>query len=156
MLLKISASVGSGARKYMEDFIHVKVSKMADGVHLNYVYLGLFDGHGGFHAAKFAKENLLREITKQRRFWSSSDSDVSAAIKEGFLSTHNKMQKEAECWPKTASGRPCTSGTTATVVIIRNKRVFVGHVGDSSAVRGIVAQSSENQHWNAELITQVS
>ena len=38
--------MGSGARKYMEDFIHVKVSKMADGVHLNYVYLGLFDGHG--------------------------------------------------------------------------------------------------------------
>ena len=156
MKLKISASVGSGARKYMEDFVHVKVLKSADGVNLKYVYLGLFDGHGGFYAAQFAKENLLREITKQRRFWSSSDSDVSAAIKEGFLSTHNKMQKEAECWPKTASGRPCTSGTTATVVIIRNKRVFVGHVGDSSAVRGIVAQSSENQHWNAELITQVS
>jgi len=39
-------------------------------------------------------------------------------------------------WPKTASGLPSTSGTTATIAFIRNGKIYVGHVGDSALVLG--------------------
>ncbi|NXF07002.1 PPM1D phosphatase, partial [Smithornis capensis] len=40
-------------------------------------------------------------------------------------------------WPKTMTGLPSTSGTTASVVIIRGSRMFVAHVGDSGVVLGV-------------------
>ncbi|XP_039986596.1 protein phosphatase, Mg2+/Mn2+ dependent, 1Da isoform X3 [Xiphias gladius] len=43
---------------------------------------------------------------------------------------------EAE-WPKTLTGLPSTSGTTASVVVIRGNRMYVAHVGDSAVVLGI-------------------
>ncbi|NWH37960.1 PPM1D phosphatase, partial [Chloropsis hardwickii] len=40
-------------------------------------------------------------------------------------------------WPKTMTGLPSTSGTTASVVIIRGSRMYVAHVGDSGVVLGV-------------------
>lgn len=40
-------------------------------------------------------------------------------------------------WPKTMTGLPSTSGTTASVVIIRGMKMYVAHVGDSGVVLGI-------------------
>ena len=40
-------------------------------------------------------------------------------------------------WPKTLTGLPSTSGTTASVVIIRGQRMYVAHVGDSAVVLGV-------------------
>lgn len=40
-------------------------------------------------------------------------------------------------WPKTMTGLPSTSGTTASVVIIRGCRMYVAHVGDSGVVLGV-------------------
>lgn len=40
-------------------------------------------------------------------------------------------------WPKTMTGLPSTSGTTASVVIIRGMKMCVAHVGDSGVVLGI-------------------
>ena len=154
MKIKISASLGLGGRDYIEDFVQVKVLKSTDRAQIKYVYLGVFDGHGGFHAAQYAKENLLHEITRRSRFWSTNDSDVLAAIKEGFLSTNNRMREVADSWPKTVFGRPSTSGTTATAVFIRNGRVFVGYVGDSSAVCGIFNHLSEQKDVIADLMTK--
>ncbi|NXK37013.1 PPM1D phosphatase, partial [Piprites chloris] len=40
-------------------------------------------------------------------------------------------------WPKTMTGLPSTSGTTASVVIIRGSKMYVAHVGDSGVVLGV-------------------
>ncbi|RXM96265.1 Protein phosphatase 1D [Acipenser ruthenus] len=40
-------------------------------------------------------------------------------------------------WPKTITGLPSTSGTTASVVVIRGDKMFVAHVGDSGVVLGV-------------------
>lgn len=40
-------------------------------------------------------------------------------------------------WPKTLTGLPSTSGTTASVVVIRGNRMYVAHVGDSAVVLGV-------------------
>ena len=77
----------------MEDCLQVKYVKSNDGKKLQYIYFGVFDGHGGVHAAKYAKENLLDEITSLKGFWSEDDNEVLKAIKDGFVATHHKMWK---------------------------------------------------------------
>ena len=39
-----------------------------------------------------------------------------------------------DTWPKRKDGFHSTSGTTATVVILRDGKLYVAHVGDSAAV----------------------
>ena len=41
-----------------------------------------------------------------------------------------------DTWPKTLSGLPSTSGTTASIAFIRRGKLFTGHVGDSGIVLG--------------------
>ena len=41
-----------------------------------------------------------------------------------------------EKWPKTASGLPSTSGTTASIVFVRRGKMYIGHVGDSGIILG--------------------
>ena len=53
-----------------------------------------------------------------------------------------------DTWPKRKDGYLSTSGTTATVVILRESKIFVGHVGDSAAV---IAQKKNNAYIAKEL-----
>ncbi|XP_068441780.1 protein phosphatase, Mg2+/Mn2+ dependent, 1Da isoform X2 [Clinocottus analis] len=46
-------------------------------------------------------------------------------------------------WPKTLTGLPSTSGTTASVVFIRGNRMYVAHVGDSAVVLGVQDDPSD-------------
>ncbi|KAJ0022489.1 hypothetical protein NQD34_009979 [Periophthalmus magnuspinnatus] len=47
------------------------------------------------------------------------------------------MWKKLPEWPKTMTGLPSTSGTTASVVVVRGDRMYVAHVGDSAVVLGL-------------------
>lgn len=148
-----------GDRKYMEDVFSVAYQHTKEGQDLEYAYFGIFDGHGGKHAAIFAKEHLMDNIVSNPYFWSENDEDVLKAIKEGFLTTHQAMFKVLgkpkfglfyirysenytccteilDTWPKTMSGLPSTSGTTASIAFIRRGKIFTGHVGDSGIVLG--------------------
>lgn len=58
------------------------------------MFAGVFDGHGGFQASKFARAELLRNITSHSGFRSDDDADVMCAIREGFISTHLAMWKQ--------------------------------------------------------------
>nr|XP_010949407.1 PREDICTED: protein phosphatase 1D [Camelus bactrianus] len=85
----------------------------------------------------FAREHLWGFIKKQKGFTSSEPAKVCAAIRKGFLACHLAMWKKLAEWPKTMTGLPSTSGTTASVVIIRGLKMYVAHVGDSGVVLGI-------------------
>ena len=63
--LRVSAALHQGDRKYMEDqyAIHYECDKET-GQFL-YVYFGIFDGHGGADAAKYAKAHLHKNITSR-------------------------------------------------------------------------------------------
>lgn len=39
-------------------------------------------------------------------------------------------------WPRTASGHPSTSGTTGSIAIIKNSKLYIGHAGDSGIALG--------------------
>ncbi|XP_062872715.1 protein phosphatase, Mg2+/Mn2+ dependent, 1Da [Trichomycterus rosablanca] len=116
-------------------------------------FYAVFDGHGGPDAARFAQHHLWDLIKKQRGFWSSDDEEVCAAIRKGFIACHHAMWKKLPEWPRTATGLPSTSGTTASIVVIRRDRVYVAHVGDSAVVIG-VQDSPNDRVLRAEEITQ--
>ncbi|TKS81504.1 Protein phosphatase 1D [Collichthys lucidus] len=100
-------------------------------------FFAVFDGHGGREAAQFARDYLWEFVKKQRGFWSDCDREVCAAIRKGFVACHHAMWKKLPEWPKTLTGLPSTSGTTASVVVIRGNRMYVAHVGDSAVVLGV-------------------
>ena len=88
---------------------------------ISLAYFGIFDGHGGKEAAEFARQNLCQHILEQDDFWSetSSDKQVLAAIRQGFLSCHNDMWNHVDKWSKTSSGLPSTSGRSFLSPILR-------------------------------------
>ncbi|XP_030648909.1 protein phosphatase, Mg2+/Mn2+ dependent, 1Db [Chanos chanos] len=106
-------------------------------------FFAVFDGHGGREAALFARDHLWDFLKKQRGFWSKDYSEVCAAIRKGFIACHHAMWKKLPEWPKTLTGLPSTSGTTASVVVIRGDCMFVAHVGDSSVVLGVREDPSD-------------
>ena len=53
-----------GKRKYMEDRTQVKFGTKP----FQYLFLAVFDGHGGVEAAEFAKEHLFADISAQESF----------------------------------------------------------------------------------------
>ena len=89
-----------------------------------------------FLASQFAKENLYWKIVESQDFWSDDDAKILNAIREGFIKCHMEMWDELNNWPKTPSGLPSTSGSTATVLFIKKSKAYVGHVGDSGLVIG--------------------
>ncbi|RXN17533.1 phosphatase 1D-like protein [Labeo rohita] len=106
-------------------------------------FFAVFDGHGGREAALFARDHLWDFLKKQRGFWSKDYRKACAAIRKGFIACHHAMWKKLPEWPKTLTGLPSTSGTTASVVVIRGDRMFVAHVGDSSVVLGVREDPSD-------------
>ncbi|KAK6475613.1 protein phosphatase 1D-like [Huso huso] len=100
-------------------------------------FFAVFDGHGGREAAQYARDHLWDLIKKQRGFWSADSGEVCAAISKGFVACHHAMWRKLPEWPKTITGLPSTSGTTASVVVIRGDKMFVAHVGDSGVVLGV-------------------
>ncbi|XP_050025670.3 protein phosphatase 1D-like isoform X1 [Dermacentor andersoni] len=149
--LRVTGHCNQGGRKYMEDAFVVAYQQTKDKTDLEYAYFGIFDGHGGREAALYAKEHLLDAIVKQSDFWSNNDEHVLRAIKHGFLTTHLGMWKEVGKWPKTMSGLPSTSGTTASIAFIRRGKLFIGHVGDSRIVLG--CESMDGENWYGQPLT---
>ena len=56
-------------------------------------------------------------------------------------------------WPKRLSGQPSTAGTTASVVFLRNGKMYIGHVGDSGVVLGL--QQTDSDQPRAHCVTVV-
>jgi len=143
--LRICHNKNPGMRKYMEDEISIE-NGTTDRIPTT--YLGVFDGHGGKEAAIYARDNLFDNLKSQPGFFDDNPENVKEAIRQGFIKTHMDMFKIVDTWPKRKDGHLSTSGTTATVVILRESKIFIGHVGDSAAV---IAQKKNNAYIAKEL-----
>ncbi|KAF3706599.1 Protein phosphatase 1D [Channa argus] len=126
-----------------EPVLDVKVAEHVVDTRKSVAFFAVFDGHGGREAAHFARENLWDLLKRQRGFWSKDHSEVCAALKKGFIACHHAMWKELPDWPKTITGLPSTSGTTASVIVIRGVHMYVAHVGDSAVVVGVKENESD-------------
>ncbi|XP_061596003.1 protein phosphatase 1D-like isoform X2 [Cololabis saira] len=121
---------------------HTPADSMVD-TRRSVAFFAVFDGHGGREAAHFASEHLWELLKRQRGFWSHDHGEVCAALRKGFVACHHAMWKQLPEWPKTMTGLPSTSGTTASVVVIRGVHMYVAHVGDSAVVVGVQENDSD-------------
>lgn len=126
--VRVSFHVDQGMREYMED--EILITSKTDGT----AFFGVFDGHGGKEAAIYTKEHLYDNIKVQPEFAENDPEKIRHAIREGFLRTHNEMSDVIDTWPYTRDGFQSTCGTTATIVLLRDEKLYVAHVGDSAAV----------------------
>ena len=53
------------------------------------------------------------------------------------------------------TGLPSTAGTTASVVVVRNNKMYVGHVGDSAVVIGKQSKKRFDSKLVAQCVTVV-
>ncbi|EYC44253.1 hypothetical protein Y032_0467g1994 [Ancylostoma ceylanicum] len=144
--LRITVAANQGGRKYMEDRVHIETIREEDGS-IKFTFCGIFDGHGGHEASEYVRRNLLDNIMKSELFDSDDDDDILEAIRLGFLTTHHGIWKIVSEWPRTASGYPSTAGTTVSIAIIRNGKLYTGHVGDSAIIllkRSYLKDNSED------------
>ncbi|GJM93895.1 hypothetical protein PR202_ga10488 [Eleusine coracana subsp. coracana] len=118
--LKCGYSSLKGRRASMEDFYDIKSSKIDD----NQINLfGVFDGHGGTHAAEYLKEHLFLNLLKHPAFITDIKSAISEAYKQtdsDFLHAESNSLREY--------------GSTASTAILVGNCLYVANVGDSRAV----------------------
>lgn len=138
-----------GFRRVMEDE-HVRIDDLVD--HLGSLYVdkgphscyGVFDGHGGRDAAQFARDNLLEFIVQDVSFPSS----IELAVHQGFLKTDIAFAEACR------ADNCLASGTTALMVLVLGREVFVANAGDCRAVlcqRGkAVDMSRDHKPWCGE------
>lgn len=134
----VSVTACQGNRPYMEDaYLAVPIEfRVGDQMHQAQL-VGVFDGHGdvddknlfqdgvspGAQAAQFVRNHLTRELIKALESHNSqilTDEGIGKAL-SASLKTIDKIYEGY-------------GGTTATVALILEKKVWIANVGDSRAI----------------------
>ncbi|KAK9207993.1 hypothetical protein WN944_000344 [Citrus x changshan-huyou] len=118
-----------GLRPTMEDVFLCVDDFMSDYGLKNLIdepsaFYGMFDGHGGKHAADFASCHLPRFITEDEEF----PQEIERVVASAFLQTDSAF---AEACSLDAA---LASGTTALAALVFGRRLVVANVGDCRAV----------------------
>ncbi|XP_058074646.1 probable protein phosphatase 2C 57 isoform X2 [Magnolia sinica] len=118
-----------GFRQSMEDVYVCVDNFMHDYGFNNFgeepgAFYGVFDGHGGKHAADFACDNLPRFIVEDEDF----PREIERAVASAFLRTDTAF---AEACSMDAD---LASGTTALAALVIGRSLLVANAGDCRAV----------------------
>uniref|UniRef100_A0A5B7C078 protein-serine/threonine phosphatase n=1 Tax=Davidia involucrata TaxID=16924 RepID=A0A5B7C078_DAVIN len=128
--IRLGSTQLQGAREEMEDdVVIVQSNDLLDG----FSFAAVFDGHAGFSSVKFLRDELYKECAKALQgglLLSGQDfNTIRKTLQEAFENADAKLLN----WLET-SGEEVESGSTATVMFIRNDMLFISHVGDSCVV----------------------
>jgi len=174
LALVAAESSAQGVRRTMEDetVILMDMNKaleedpLARGLDGPVSYFGVFDGHGGKRAAHYSAKHMHFNIGRSAGWHRSSavrgslreslrpesaapnEADLVEGISEGFLETDRGFLEKAR------KGR-LTSGTTACVIIVQDRTMYVANLGDSRAVlcrkrKAVPLSSDQNTTDQAE------
>lgn len=102
-----------GLRKTMEDETDVQVND-------DHAFFAVYDGHGGKTVATIAKYNLYKMCNLAQ---ANTDDEIKMALRNGFLTMQEGL-----------SNAVALMGSTATVAVIKNGKIFVANAGDSRTV----------------------
>ncbi|CAO2208373.1 unnamed protein product [Urochloa humidicola] len=115
-----------GARDEMEDEVVLRTGSLLDG----FSFAAVFDGHAGFSAVKFLRDELYKECAAALdggAVLSTKNVDaITAAIQRAFAAVDAKLSTWLEQMDKDDD-----SGATATAMFLRNDVLVVSHIGDS-------------------------
>ena len=93
--ISVTAETNAGGRKHMEDYIAVNLSPneklKAIPDMREQAFVGVFDGHGGKEAAKYAREKLWETIQSQDKFQTLKVEEVKEAIRDAYIELHHVM-----------------------------------------------------------------
>lgn len=93
--ISVTAETNAGGRKHMEDYIAVNLSPddelLANPELREQAFVGVFDGHGGKEAAKYAREKMWQMIQQQPKFQTHDRLSVREAINDAYLQLHEAM-----------------------------------------------------------------
>ena len=117
-----------GMREYMEDYVDVHV-----GLHNDYDYYAVFDGHGGEDVALYLKQNLWHFLKDNL----VSGMHVKNALHSAFEIAAANIDAE-------------TVGSTALVVLIGKHDIWIANTGDCRAV----LNKFENLRYIGVAVTQ--
>ncbi|KAM8709492.1 hypothetical protein ACLKA7_016318 [Drosophila subpalustris] len=117
----VGSSCMQGWRIDMED-AHTHILSLPDDP--GAAFFGVYDGHGGAAVAKFAGKHLHKFITKRPEYFGSS---VELAMKRAFLDFDREMLHNGSWGEQMA-------GSTANVVLIKDRRLYCANAGDSRAI----------------------
>ncbi|KAL1552473.1 protein-serine/threonine phosphatase [Salvia divinorum] len=128
-LLRSGAWADVGSRSTMED-AYVCADNMMNDYGLNgssdrpSAFYGVFDGHGGKHAADFACSNLPRFIVEDGNF----PQDIDRVLSSAFLQTDAAFAEAC------STDEDLASGTTALAALVIGRSLVVANAGDCRAV----------------------
>lgn len=106
-------------RNYMEDFIKI-IDKFNNNPKMG--FFSIFDGHGGEDSAKYAKERIPELLAKN--LITTSSATIEKCIINSFIQVDNELKfYDSE-----------NTGTTATVILIYERNLYLANVGDSKCV----------------------
>ena len=95
--ISVTAETNAGGRKHMEDYIAVslspKESLLSNPEMREQAFVGVFDGHGGKEAAKYAREHLWSVIQDQVKFLTHDPQSVREAIRDAYIQLHRTMEE---------------------------------------------------------------
>lgn len=135
-----------GIRNTMEDTHLVDQGSFMSKTKVDFTLFGLFDGHGGDGAAIFTRDNLTKYLIEEMESHCPeglTEDGIYRALKECFV------KLDAEHTSKLARENGINdTGTTATVALILDGKLWVANVGDSRTILvkndGTVLQASED------------
>ncbi|CAL9227110.1 unnamed protein product [Arabidopsis halleri] len=127
-----------GFRDEMEDDIVIRSDALD-----SFSYAAVFDGHAGSSSVKFLREELYKECVGALQAGSLLKGGDFAAIKEALIKAFESVDRNLLKWLEANGGEEDESGSTATVMFIRNDVSFIAHIGDSCAVLSRSGQIEE-------------
>jgi serine/threonine protein phosphatase PrpC len=96
LTIHVTAETNAGGRRHMEDFLAVKLSPDERYKEIPYLreqaYFGVFDGHGGREAARFARDRLWDVIQDNPKFQMPDADNICDGVTEAFEAVHKEME----------------------------------------------------------------
>jgi serine/threonine protein phosphatase PrpC len=103
-----------GMRDYQEDTYDIDMIN-------NFLYIGLFDGHGGDKVSQYLKKNLKNELKKRLI---PSNTNISKVLHESLEAIENSIKFEDKLH----------TGSTALVALKKDNKIYVANVGDCRCI----------------------
>ncbi|MDR3646700.1 MAG: PP2C family protein-serine/threonine phosphatase [Candidatus Babeliales bacterium] len=134
--IKYGVISDNGGKPFMQDRYRVNINK-------SQIFFGVFDGHGsnedGHMVAELVSSRIYRNIVKDNIYFKANK--ILQAIVLGFQKTNDELPDYQEIKK---------NGSTGSVVLIKNNRLYYGYVGDSKIV--VASKNSYSESIDHKMI----